>query len=152
MNAAHKLRALAAAMTLALPTLAACDSTGSGAGGGGGGDGGGGGTLSVAAPAPNSTVSTPFQLKVVTSVSLGTTETGRHHIHVWFDGNEDKYQILYGDTGQVGDVPAGSHTMTVSLRNANHSDAGPRVEVPITVGAGGAPSAGPVKSNDPYDY
>jgi hypothetical protein len=150
MNAAHRLRALAAAVTLVLPALAACDSTGSPSGSGAGG--GGGVTLSVVEPAQNSTMSTPFQLKVATSVSLGTTETGRHHIHVWFDGNEDKYQILYSDTGQIRDVPAGSHTMIVSLRNANHSDAGPRVDVPITVGAGGAPSAGPVESDDPYGY
>lgn len=102
--------------------------------------------LSILEPASGASVSTPFTVRVKTSEALGTTETGKHHIHIWFDGNEAKYQISYSDTAQVADVPAGAHKMTVSLRNANHSDAGPRVEIPITVGAGGAPA--PTKSDD----
>jgi hypothetical protein len=104
--------------------------------------------LSVTSPASGANVSMPFTVKVTSSVPLGTTETGLHHIHIWFDGNDSQYQISYTDTAEVTNAPAGTHTMTVSLRNANHSDAGPRVDVPVTVGGTGAVSTAP--TDDPY--
>jgi hypothetical protein len=96
--------------------------------------------LSILEPASGANVSTPFTVRVKTSEPLGTSESGNHHIHIWFDGNEEEYQISYSDTAQISVVPAGAHKMTVSLRHANHSDAGPRVEIPLTVGTGGAPA------------
>lgn len=121
-----------------LIALGACDSSTSAAGDD---------ALSILEPASGANVSIPFTVRVRTSQPLGTTETGNHHIHIWFDGNETKYQISYSDTAQVAAAPSGAHKMTVSLRNANHSDAGPRVEIPITVGGAGAPA-----TTDDGDY
>lgn len=108
-------------------------------------------TLSVVEPASGATVSAPFTVKVNSSVPLGASETGLHHIHIWFDGNEAQYEISYSDTAQVTSAPAGAHTMTISLRNANHSDAGPRVDVPITIGGNGSGTP-PTQTRDPYEY
>jgi len=121
---------LLAACALLL-ALGACDSTG--------GAPAGDDTLSILEPSSGATVSTPFTVRVKTSDALGTTETGNHHIYIWFDGNEAKHQISYSDTARVTDLPDGAHKMTVSLRNADHTDAGARVEIPITVGAAGVP-------------
>jgi hypothetical protein len=84
--------------------------------------------LVILEPASGAAVSTPFTVRVKMA------DSANHHIHLWFDGNEANYQDVDGDTAQVTDVPVGAHKMTVSLRNADHSDAGPRVEIPITVG------------------
>lgn len=135
MTSSPKSARLLATIAMVL-AAAACDSSSGSAGSGGDA------SFSVAEPAANADVSVPFTVRVNSSAALGTTESGNHHIHVWFDGNEAKYQIGYGDTVQITELAAGAHTMTVSLRNANHSDAGPRVEVPITVGSGGS-SGGP---------
>jgi hypothetical protein len=89
--------------------------------------------LVILEPAPDAAVSPPFTVKVKVA------DTANYHVHLWFDGNESKFQEVSGDTAQVTDLPAGAHKMTVSLRNADHSDAGHRVEMPITVGAAGAP-------------
>lgn len=113
-------------------------------GGGRGGDGtvgtaGGGGegmTIGIAAPADGADVTQPFTLKVTASVPLGDPETGRHHVHVWFDGQEADYRINYTDTFRVEGLPAGEHVITAALANADHSLAGPRSEVTVAVGGG----------------
>jgi Bacterial Ig domain len=114
-------------------------------GGGGGGSGddaaaGGGGdgmTIGIADPADGADVTQPFTLKVTASVPLGDPDTGRHHVHVWFDGQEADYKINYTDTFQVEGLPAGEHVITAALANADHSLAGPRSEVTVAVGGGG---------------
>lgn len=139
-----------------LATLAACTSTN-------GATGGDSGKMSVIVvePASGATVSTPFTVKVDSSVPLGPSESGQHHVHIWFDDNESDYLIVESDTTQITDVPAGQHTMHVSLRNANHSPAGAEATMPITVRSGGgpapSPSAGgdgtsPTSGTDPYSY
>src|SRR5262245_38706554 len=103
-----RLLAVAAVLLLGGATgacSAASGSTGgSGDGGSGGGGSGGGGsgeaTLSVADPASGANVSLPFTVKVNSSVPLGTTDTGLHHVHIWFDGHEDQYKISYTATAQ----------------------------------------------------
>jgi hypothetical protein len=104
---------------------------------------GGAGALSVVEPAQGTTVSVPFTVTVQTADPLGESDTGRHHIHIFFDGNEDQYQISYTQSAQVGEAPPGAHTMTISLRNADHSDAGPRVDVPLTIGTADVPAPVP---------
>ena len=105
---------------------------------GGGGDGM---TLGIATPADGAEVTQPFTLKVTSSVPLGDPGTGRHHVHVWFDGQEADYKINYSDTFQVEGLPAGEHVITAALANADHSLAGPRDEVTVTVGGGGGQTA-----------
>lgn len=120
--------------------------------------GGGGGELSVSViePASGTAVSVPFTVKVESSVPLGPTESGRHHVHIWFDDNESDYLVVESDTVQLTDAPAGQHTMHVSLRNANHSAAGAEATTPLNIGSG-APAPAPTATSStepdgPYDY
>ncbi|WP_446215237.1 hypothetical protein [Micromonospora sp. IBHARD004] len=140
-----------------LATLAACTGTN-------GATGADSGKLSVIVvePASGATVSTPFTVKVDSSVPLGPSGSGQHHVHIWFDDNESDYLIVESNTTQITDAPSGQHTMHVSLRNANHSPAGAEATTPITVGSGGGPASSPSAGGDgaaptsagtdPYSY
>jgi hypothetical protein len=121
----------------AVALLAAACGEGGGLGDdGAAGAGGAGMTIGIASPADGAEVTQPFTLKVTTSVPLGDPDTGRHHVHVWFDGQEADYKINYTDTFQVEGLPAGEHVVTAALANADHSLAGPRSEVTVAVGGG----------------
>jgi hypothetical protein len=121
-------------------------------------------SLSIVEPVSGATVAVPFSVKLESSVPLGPTESGRHHVHIWFDNNEAEYVIVESDSVQITDAPAGQHTMHVSLRNANHSPAGEEVTTPLTIGGGASASSAPASptpaspapaSSEPdmdYDY
>jgi hypothetical protein len=122
----------------AVALLAAACGEGGGLGDDGAADGGGEGmTIGIASPADGADVTQPFTLKVTASVPLGDPETGRRHVHVWFDGQEADYKINYTDTFQVEGLPAGQHVITAALANADHSLAGPKSEVTVAVGGEG---------------
>jgi hypothetical protein len=110
---------------------------------------GGGMTLTIVEPAADSTVTTPFTVRVQSSVPLGPTSSGQHHIHVWFDGNEAQYQVVEADNVEIpsGALSPGQHVIHASLRNANHSAAGVEAEVTVTTTGGGAPGATPSPSS-----
>jgi anti-sigma factor RsiW len=124
--------------------LAGCASSGTGEGATTGS--GSGMTLTVTDPAPNATVAAPFTVKVTTSVALGPKASGKHHIHVWFDGDEANYKVAESDTIQITSLSSGAHTMHVSLRNADHSSAGVEVSVPIVSNGSSGP---PVEDTNP---
>jgi hypothetical protein len=127
-----------AALALALMLLAtACGKKNTPAAGGSSGL-----TLKITAPTDGESVSEPFTLEVDSSVALGDPSTGEHHVHLCIDGAScDKtYKLVYGNTFDVSGLSAGKHTLEVSLRNADHSDAGPTDTVTITV-TGGATSS-----------
>ena len=142
------LRLLATAGALAA-TLAACGAEAPTAGDGDAF------TVSVSEPAANATVAVPFTVTVASSVPLGTTESGLHHVHVWFDDNENDYQVVEAPSVTISDLTAGPHVVHVSLRNANHSAAGAETEVPITVGASAAATTAPAPdpaASEPDQY
>ncbi|MGN9909705.1 hypothetical protein ACTMTJ_19345 [Phytohabitans sp. LJ34] len=124
----------AAVLSLVAGGLVACGGD-DGAGGYGGGSGGGL-ALTVLEPAAGADVTVPFTLKVDSSVPLGPTESGRHHVHVWFDGDEDNYVMVESDTARISAAPTGAHVMHVSLRHANHSAAGVEASTSVVVGEG----------------
>lgn len=130
------------ALAVAVAAVTACGGTDNATGGGD--------DLSIAVvqPVSEASVAAPFPVKLDSSVPLGPSESGKHHAHIWFDGNDADYLVVESDTTQVAKVAPGAHTMHVSLRNANHSPAGPEASIPITVTGGGAPS-GP--SGSPAD-
>jgi hypothetical protein len=132
----------------ALFLLAACGGTASGDAGA---SGGGGMSLSIVEPSDGAQVSTPFTIRVQASVPLGTQASGLHHIHVWFDGDANKYQVVEADHVEIdsGRLTAGQHVIHASLRNANHSPAGAETQETVTVGNGG--SAPPASPNPPTD-
>lgn len=126
----------------ALTVLLAAGCGGGGTGGGGGGDGAGAGgmTLEITSPADGDSVEVPFTVEVASSEELGPIETGAHHVHVFFDGDDEEFLVVEGESVEVTDLPEGEHVVNASLRNADHSPAGVETEVTVTVGAGGAGS------------
>jgi hypothetical protein len=137
----------AAAVVLAL--LTAC--TGSETTATAGGDQ----SLTVVAPVSGATVAVPFDVRLESSVPLGPEESGKHHVHIWFDDNEADYMVVESDSVRITDAPSGQHTMHVSLRNANHSPAGEEVTTQVTIGTGAPASPAPASSapaDGPPDY
>jgi hypothetical protein len=97
-------------------------------------------TLEITSPADGDTVDVPFTVELASSEELGPTESGVHHVHVFFDGNDEEYMVVEGESVEVTDLPEGEHVVNASLRNADHSPAGVETEVSVTVGTGGAGS------------
>jgi hypothetical protein len=131
-------RALFGAVTLLALVAAAC---GDDAGAGSGSDSL---SLEISSPEEGAEVSSPFTLTVEASVPLDDPSTGEHHVHLCFDEADcdAEYQLVYGETFEVGDLSAGEHTVEASLRNADHSDAGVSDEITVTVGGAGAGDGG----------
>jgi hypothetical protein len=104
----------------------------------------GGSTLRITAPADGGRVSVPFTIKLDAGVPLGDPSTGRDHVHVCFDGADCSvtYKIAYSNSLQVTDLAPGRHTIEASLRNADHSAAGPTATITVTVGGSGGGSGG----------
>lgn len=123
-------------------------------------------SLDIATPADRAEIAAPIEVQLDASVPLGEPETGNHHVHLYFDtdiGSED-YQLVYADSAVVErELSPGEHTIIASLRNADHSDAGPTSEITITVaddgGTGsdadedaGGESAAPASDDGGFDY
>jgi hypothetical protein len=144
---------------IALAGAVACGSETSGnTGSGSGGDAGNGGGMqvSVSEPADGASVQLPFTLRVNSSVPLGPTKSGNHHVHVFFDGNDKQYEVVESDTVEISSksksaagLSPGKHELNVSLRNADHSAAGAETKLTVDVGGsgGGQPQA---PTNTPY--
>lgn len=139
----------------ALLLLVSCgggESTGTASGGGG--DDAGAMTLTIDSPADGDEVSAPFTLEFSSSEEIGPTDTGAFHIHVYYDGNEEEYEVVEATTFEVTDLPAGEHEIYASLRNADHSDAGVEAEAAVMVADGGGGGGGDKSKDDGggYDY
>jgi hypothetical protein len=110
---------------------------------------GSGMSLQIVGPADGDSVTSPFEVKLDASVDLGDPDTGKHHVHLCFDGGscDTEYTLGYGDTIEVKDLAPGEHTIEARLRNADHSDAGASDTITVTVGAaGGTDSGSPTQS------
>jgi hypothetical protein len=116
---------------------------------------GGGMSLQIVSPSDGDSVTTPFAVKVDSSVDLGDPGTGNHHVHLCFDGAscDTEYTLGYSDTIEVKDLAPGEHTIEASLRNADHSDAGVSDTVTVNVGASGGGTHSPTESpSSRYGY
>lgn len=140
----HKLRAAGIAAIASL-VLAACNAAG---GSGANGDL----TIEVTSPTDGAEVSVPFEVQIDSNVPLGPPESGNHHAHLYYDTDISSadYDLVYGNTFEVTrELQPGPHTIIASLRNADHSDAGPNQTFEITVVVGDGSSAPPAMSEDP---
>jgi hypothetical protein len=102
-------------------------------------------TMTISSPADGATVHQPFTVHVDAGVPLGAPSTGDDHVHLCFDGGscDTEYTLVYGNSIRVDGLSAGTHSITASLRNADHSDAGPKDTITVTVdNAGASPSTG----------
>ncbi|CAM3762345.1 hypothetical protein [Isoptericola cucumis] len=134
----------AAAVALVAMFAAGCGDDGGGGGEQAGGEavGSGGMTLEITAPEDGAEVEVPFTVELASSEELGPTDTGAHHVHVFFDGDDAEYMVVEGDSAEVTDLPDGEHVVNASLRNADHSPAGVETEISVTVGGGGTDDTG----------
>jgi hypothetical protein len=156
----RRLAPVALLATLALTALACSDddTATTGAGSGSGGDM----TISIADPAEDAQVGGSFDVTVDSSVPLGEPDTGRHHVHLYYDGNtaEGDYDIVYGTTATVDRLDAGEHTIEAVIANPDHSTTDARDEITVTVGdeagtsgnGGGATTTTTEDSVGEYDY
>ncbi len=130
--------------TMLLVGATACGSDSSANTPSGSGGGSGENTVSIVEPADGSTIQIPFKLQVKSGVSLGSTESGQHHVHLYFDGNDKKYEVVESDNMEitssskaVDGLQPGQHEMNISLRNADHSAAGADTKIMVEVGGSG---------------
>jgi hypothetical protein len=140
-------------VTIALLAAAGCGSDGSDSGGGGDG-GGGDAAITITSPKDGDTVQVPFTITYETEAELGKPETGKDHVHVFTDGNENDYTVVGGNSFEITDLSPGEHTINVTLQHADHSPVGPAAEITVTVG-GSAPGGGGGSETSPppdYDY
>jgi hypothetical protein len=102
----------------------------------------GGTSFSITSPANGASVKEPFTVQVSTSAKLGPTSSGNDHYHLYFDGSQTNYAICTSTTCQVTGLSPGKHVIEASLRNADHSDAGPKDTITVTVGGNGGGNGG----------
>jgi hypothetical protein len=100
--------------------------------------------VKIASPSNGAKVTEPFTVKLQSGVPIGEPSTGDHHVHLCFDGAscDSQYQLAYTTTVDVKGLTPGMHTIEASLRNADHSDAGPSATITITVGGAGGTTSG----------
>ncbi len=132
--------------------------TGGGSDSGSGGGGDGDLTISIADPADGATVEPGFQVEIDPSVDVGEPDTGLHHVHLYYDGNQSdgEYDIVYSvdEPWTVDrDLSPGEHTIEAVIANADHSltDASDEVTVMVGEGAGGGTDT-TESDRGPYDY
>jgi hypothetical protein len=104
--------------------------------------------VTITEPAEGASVDIPFMLRLDSSVELGTTESGKNHVHLYFDGDDSEYEVVESDSMEITkDSPAvkglepGEHELDISLRNADHSAAGFETKVMVQVGGSGGGDA-----------
>ena len=153
--------ALAAAAAATLLAAAGCgddDDTTAAGGSGGGGGGGDELTVDITTPADGAAVGETFDVDVETSVPIGDPDTGRHHVHLYYDGNtsEGEYDVVYEPTFTVEGLDAGEHTIEAVVANADHSLTDARAEIEVSVGdaAGGSGTTADdsTETSDDSDY
>jgi hypothetical protein len=148
MTGRFKLIAVIAALAI---TAMACGEESSDDGGAGGG-GGGGPTVEITAPEDGTEVGATFTLEFDSSEELGPVDTGAHHIHVWFDGDESKYEVVEAASFDASGLSPGEHEVTASLRNADHSPAGAEDTITVTIAAGAGTGEGEKENDTGFDY
>ncbi|HEX6569095.1 MAG TPA: hypothetical protein VF015_08015 [Acidimicrobiales bacterium] len=124
------------------------DSTTAGAAGGGNGP-----TIDITAPAGGAEVGRSFDVEIDSSESLGEPDTGRHHVHLYYDGNtqEGEYDVVYGDSATVDGLDPGEHTVEAVIANADHSLTDARDEITVTVSDDAGAGGGTTDSSDETD-
>lgn len=134
-----------AAVLLGLALIAAA------CGGGASASQGGGLWVKIASPKDHAKVGDPFTVELQASVPIGDPSTGDHHVHLCVDGAscDTQYQLAYANTVQVVGLAPGTHTIEASLRNADHSDAGPTDTITVTVTGASTADAGASPGSTP---
>lgn len=107
-------------------------------------------TLSISDPGDGADVGEAFDVALDSSVPLGEPDTGRHHVHLYYDGNtaEGEYDLVYGTSATVDRLDPGEHTIEAVIANPDHSLTDARDEITVTVGEGEGGSGGGGSNGD----
>ena len=106
-------------------------------------------TIDVTTPTDGATVGESFDVDVDTGASIGEPDTGRQHLHFYYDvepGAED-YDIVYDLPFTTRELSPGEHTVHVAVANGDHSLTDVRDEFTVTVD----PSAGDDRGGEERD-
>lgn len=132
-----------AALATTLLVAAGCGDDDATTAGGAGGDEA---SIAIASPADGDEVGRSFDLALDAGVPLGEPDTGRHHVHLYYDGNtqDGEYDLVYDASFTVDRLGPGEHTVEAVIANADHSLTEARDQITLTVtdepaGAGGGP-------------
>jgi hypothetical protein len=111
-------------------------------------------SVEIVSPDDGATVGSSFEMDLDPSVPVGEPDTGRHHIHVYYDGNtaEGEYSIVYGTTLTVDGLSPGEHTLEAAIANADHSLTDASDEITLVVGEGGSVSEAPSEAPSDLGY
>ena len=123
-------------------------SNGDGGGGSVAGGGGGANGFGISTPEDGADVSNPFTIEFSSDDELGAPETGKMHVHLIYDGKSEDYVIVNGTSFEIDGLGDGEHTITASLRNADHSAAGPEDEITVSVSGSGSGDGGEEDGGD----
>lgn len=111
--------------------------------------------LTITSPSDGATVRVPFTLTWEASVPLGPPDSGKDHVHVFVDGQENDYSVVGGTRFRLKDLSPGEHEVQISLQHADHSPVGPEASIEVTVaggGSGGSESPDDGGGEGPYGY
>lgn len=95
-------------------------------------------TLTITAPKDGATVGSSFKLEFTSSVEIGPTDSGKDHAHVFTDGQTNDYTVVTASPFEMKGLPAGKHTVGVTLQKADHSPAGASAQITVNVTGGGS--------------
>jgi hypothetical protein len=102
-------------------------------------------TLAVTSPQNGAAVGRSFHVSVRSNVPFGAPSTGRHHLHLYFDGNkkQGQYDIVYGKSTTVSGLSLGTHKIEAEIANPDHSGTGVTQTFTVTVSRSAAAAAAP---------
>jgi hypothetical protein len=108
--------------------------------------------IRVTAPTDGAVVPASFPVRIRTNVPIGEPDTGRHHIHLYWDGERDegKYDIVYKKHFTKRGLAPGTHTLDAVIANADHSttDTHQKIDVMVSKDAPPMTSRTPRGSTD----
>src|SRR4051794_26780428 len=94
----------------------------------------------ITSPADGATVGHTFTVRLEPSVPIGEPSTGRHHVHLYYDGNrssnEADYDKAYDPTFTVTRLGPGRHAIEAVLANADHSVTAAHTQISVNVSEG----------------
>jgi len=113
-------------------------------------------TVAISSPADGATVGRSFDVKLDVNFPIGAPDTGRDHVHLYYDGDraEGQYGIAYDKTFTVSGLSPGTHEIEAVVAHADHSTTDAHSQ-PITVtvsnsAASGATGGSTSTTNDGY--
>lgn len=115
--------------------------------------GSGGPTVDIATPSDGWQVGQSFDVEFVINFPIGEPDTGRDHVHLYYDGDFDggEYGIAYDETFTVTGLSPGEHTIQAVVAHADHSITDARSEeitVEVTDDDPGTGTSDPPASSD----